>query len=284
MMASAIETTKKVVFMGEDKARLAADPWESGQVLRTGIKVLQGLRTLAEAQGTISLAEFRDRMAMPTASAHRVLVTLVEAGFARAPLDGSAGYEATLEASRLGGLVRTSGTHLTSAIRTHFAPALRRFQEPLTVAVHDRDHIVFVDKLASPSDPSFYCDVGKRLRLHQGAAARCVRAHVSDDEFEAYLSSPVNRDVVVSPAAAEAIRKEREAIVQAGFVLSVEEVDVGISAVAVPVLNDLREVIATVAIANVSARWGKQEIIDRASVLRTAATASGDALRYLPGA
>jgi DNA-binding IclR family transcriptional regulator len=250
-------------------------------VTSSAVKVLEGLRILCEAQGSVSLGDFRTRLGVSEATAYRVFQTLVSTGFAQPSPSGS-GYEPTLEIVRLGDLV-TKGDHLADAIRSGFRPVNQKFQEPVTVGVPDGDFILFVKKLSGPRDPNFTCDVGVRLPMHIGAAARCILAHAPEEFFEAYLerrlaaSDQTGGDILRAQ-----MREDRDFIRENGYSISLDEVDVGISAIGVPILNRDGSVLGAVAIANVTARWDSEAMTTRAAEMRAAAAATSTLVADLP--
>lgn len=250
-------------------------------VVSSALKVLEGLRILCETEGPISLSDFRTVLGVSEPTAYRVLQTLVGAGYARPASDGGRGYEPTLEVVRLGGIV-TRRDHVLDVARAVFGPISRRFEEPITVGVPDGGHILFVEKLAGPRDPNFFCDVGERLPLHVGAAARCILAHVPDAVFEHYLEHrPGSRTPSTHTSVAE-LREDRELIRERGYTVSIDEVDIGISAIAVPVLNGKGDILAAAAIANVTARWGDDDVTLRAKEMRDAAASVMARVVHLP--
>lgn len=242
-------------------------------VVSSALNVLEGLRILCDAEGPVGLAEMRAALGVSEPTAFRILQTLIHSGFARTATGGGPGYEPTLEVVRLGGVV-TRRDHLLDATRAMFGPISRRFEEPITVGVPDGDHILFVEKLAGPRDPNFFCDIGERLPLHVGAAARCMLAYASDEVFEHYLEHGLGKRTPSTKTSREKLREDRAAIRADGFTVSVDEVDVGISAIGVPILNGRGEILAAAAIANVTARWSPDDIAMRAKEMCDAAASA----------
>lgn len=238
-------------------------------VVASALKVLEALRYLCESDGPVSLVDLRRHLGVSEPTAYRVLQTLIHTGHVRHAWNDR-GYEPTLEVARLGGLV-TSRDHVIASMRAQFGPLNRRFEEPVMVGVPDGDHILFVEKLAGPRDPNFYCDIGKRLPLHVGAAARSILAQTSEDYFERYLAHGLGKRTPATRNSAERLRQDRDFIRTHGYAWSVDEVDEGISAVGVPITNGLGQVLAAAAIANVSVRWQEHDVELRAKEMKAAA-------------
>jgi DNA-binding IclR family transcriptional regulator len=132
--------------------------------------------------------------------------------------------------------------------------------------------IVFVDRLYGGSRFTFYCDVGKKLPLHVGAAAKAVLSYLPEEQFEAYLSSfsPVktSRFTIVSR---QELRKERDRIRTIGYSVSNQEVDEGVSAVGACILDSNGFPAAGVAVTSLSVRMTKSKIMKLGTMLSRAA-------------
>jgi DNA-binding IclR family transcriptional regulator len=244
-------------------------------VTSSAVKVLEALQHLCESENGLSLAELRALLDVSEATAYRAAQTLVATGFATVAASGK-GYQPTLEVVRLGAMVSRQD-HLATVLRTTFMPVNRQFQEPITIAIPDQDHILFIAKLAGLRDPDFSCDVGVRLPLHQGAAARAILAHLPEELAEHYLDQYAGsaRERAHLAADGSTIRK-------LGFSFSRDEVDIGISAIGVPILNSSATVLAAAAIANVTARWTPEDVTERAEAMRAAAEEAHSLLLHLP--
>jgi len=244
-------------------------------VVSSALKVLDGLRILCDSDGPVSLGELRDKLGVSEPTAFRVAQTLIHAGYARPAVGVRHGYEPALEIARLAGRAMRREQVLDAA-RAVLGPIARRFEEPITVGVQDGDYVLFVEKLCGPRDPTFFCAIGERLPLHVGAVARCILAHVDDTRYEHYLAHSLKRLTAQSDhdhrVTCDRLRNDRQLIRHKGYTLSVEEVDVGISAVGVPILNGNGEILAGAAIANLTARWTAEDLRLRARMMVDAAT------------
>ncbi|MGH3319173.1 MAG: IclR family transcriptional regulator [Streptosporangiaceae bacterium] len=239
------------------------------RLLSSARNVLRALEILCASAEPLSLAAVATRLDVSEATAYRIIQTLVQHDFVR-PAGERAGYQATLRVVELAGDV-IDHTEIKDIIRPTFQHVAETFDESVTVAAPDGDHIVFVDRLPALTNVHFYCDVGRRLPLHVGAAARCVLAHLNDEFFDRYLTRPLTRSTPSTKHTPEELRADRKKILTDGYAVSVDEVDVGISAVGVPVVNREGHVLAAVTIANLTVRWSEPEIIERADALLDAA-------------
>jgi DNA-binding IclR family transcriptional regulator len=238
-------------------------------VVGSATKVLAALRLLCEADDPLTLSALTDKLQTSESTAYRVLQTLVQCRFAQ-PVGKAGGYAPSMEIVRLGGLI-ASRDPLSAACEEVLTPISHRFDEPITVCVLDRDRVLFVSKLSGPRAPRFYCDVGRTLPLHKGAAARCLLAHLDERLFEAYIDGLSLRGPDAGAGSSADLRCDRAEIRRLGYAISAGDVDVGISAVGVPIKGADNRVVCAAAIANVTARWNDEEIALRAKVMLSAA-------------
>lgn len=238
-------------------------------VVGSAVKVLRALRVLCAADEPVLAARLATELGTSPATAFRVAETLVHAGFARREAFGP-GYVPTMDVVELSGLI-LGRTEITGLARPALTRLARRFGETVTLAVPDGDHVVFVDRIEGARTVRFYCDIGRRLPLHAGAAARCVMAHLPQHRFDAFLTAERERLTPSTRTSADELIADRAAIRAAGYAESLDEVDIGVSAVGVPILNADGKVLAAVAIASLSVRWGSEDRAARATAMRAVA-------------
>src|SRR5699024_9476634 len=144
--------------------------------------------------------------------------------------------------------------------------------ETVMMAIRDRSHVIFIDRMEGTKNLRFYCDLGRRLPLHAGAAGRCILANLEDEEFNAYIAreslEKLTPQTLVDP---ERLTQDRRFIQDRGYAVSVNQVDRGVSAVGVPIINLRGEALAVITIANRTSQWTARDIETRARLLREAA-------------
>lgn len=242
-------------------------------LLSSARNVLRALEIFCGAPEPLPLAAVATRLGVSQPTAYRIVQTLIKHDFVR-PVGDRAGYQVTLRVVELAGEV-IDRIEVKEIIRPTFQRVAEAFDESVTVAAPDGDHIVFVDRLPALTNIHFYCNVGRRLPLHAGAAARCVLAHQEDELFERYLERRLGRLTPATETDPDELRADRDRILASGHAVSVDGVDLGISAVGVPILNGKNQVLAAVAIANLTVRWTESDIVERAKAMTDAARRVG---------
>jgi DNA-binding IclR family transcriptional regulator len=249
-------------------------------VITSGLNALLALRLIVSESEPVGLAALADRLAVSRPTAYRIARTLAQAGFISSA-GPRGGYRATMAVVELAGqlLDRTAVREFAVPV---LGPVAERFGESLTIAVPEADHIVFVEQIAVDRNVDFYCGTGKRLPLHVGAAARCILAYYPEELFAEYISRELKAYTPSTKVKPAVLRADRDEIRERGYAVSVEDVEIGISGVGVPLLNRAGEILGAATIANITARWNAPAISDRAAAMSEAARAIRESAASLP--
>lgn len=239
-------------------------------VLRSAFMVLKALGTIGRAEEPVLASELAELLDVSTPTAFRAAETLVVAGYAkRGPSDK--GYLPSLEIVELAGDV-VDNLGIRDPAREILAEAARAHGETVMMAIRDRGHVIFIDRMEGTKSLRFYCDLGRRLPLHAGAAGRCILANLDDEVHSAYIArEDLERMTPRTLVEPDQLLQDRRAIQDRGYAVSVDQVDWGVSAVGVPIINLRGEALAVITIANRTSQWRSRDIENRARLLREAA-------------
>jgi len=233
----------------------------SSGVNKSAYDVLSVLKTFASLPDEASLSDITTSVGLSKVKVCRALKTLVLAGFAEQN-EETRKYRLHYALLDLSSKLLSS-RNMNVAGRKILEELSDAVKEDITVAVPDKDagQIVFVDRIRGASRISFFCDVGKRLPLHVGAAAKAILAYLPEAEFEDYLAhfQPVKISpfTIVSP---EELRKQRRSIRKSGFSISNQEVDEGVSAVGACILDIQGMPSAGIAVTSLTVKMDQQKI------------------------
>jgi IclR family pca regulon transcriptional regulator len=157
----------------------------------------------------------------------------------------------------------------------HLRDFVAELREPSTVAVLDREQIIYIAHVPANRALSVVVTVGGRDPAAATALGRTLLAAQSDEWLAAYLKEvelqAYTPRTIVDPAR---LRMELEAIRRQGFALVDEELEEGLRAVAVPVHDGDGRVVAAVNAALHTSRW-PLEAIRTVLVPRLQAAADG---------
>ena len=200
-------------------------------------KALSLLVMLGDAPGATTAADLSRRAELPFSTAYRLLQSLQRAGFVDFDPVGKK-YSLGLRVFQLGLYVANSLGFAGTA-----TPVLSRLtektQEASILAVQDDDRFRTVAKVEGPSTLRVTSDPGYRGYLHCSAVGKALVAFAPEEEREQLI-----RSVELVPVAPRTItdrdefRAELERVRAQGYSLMDEENEVGMRAIAVPVLVD----------------------------------------------
>ncbi|NEB79787.1 IclR family transcriptional regulator [Streptomyces sp. SID14478] len=194
-------------------------------------KALRVLHAVARADGPHRLGDIAERSGVPKATAHRVLATLVEEGYA-AP-DGEGRYGCGVQLHALAAQVLADDAVGIDAV-------LRALQQRLGQAVHlavlSGDHATYTHKVDPGHAYRIATDVGTPLPLHATAAGKALLAHLPPAEVADILSrTGLPARTARTHTDRAALLDELAAIREAGYATDYEEADEAICSLAAPV-------------------------------------------------
>lgn len=238
----------------------------NSNVLSSASRVLEALEIICLAGQPVSLAQLTGKLGGSEVSAYRAAQTLVAAGFVRGADGARGGYEPSWR------LVELSAPMLArNELRSYAQPTLRsladQYDESITLAIPVGPNVLFVDRISVNRSIEFFCDIGRKLPLHIGAASRAILAHYPDDLFEEYISRELGTMTAATTISPELLRLDRQLVRDRGYSISREDVEIGITGVAAPIFNQDGQVLGAAAIANVSARWDEADIAERGAAM-----------------
>jgi IclR family transcriptional regulator, acetate operon repressor len=200
--------------------------------LRSVNRALSALELVADA-GELGVTELGRRLGVHKATASRLAATLAERGLLE--------RDPQTDRYRLGfGLVRLAGAamarlDLVSSARATLDDLAERTHETVTIGVLSHDDVVSVDQVTGTRSIVSVSWVGKRTPLHTTSTGKVFLAFMGDDERERRLAEPLEAATPRSVTSPETMRTQLAEIRRRGYAQTLEELEVGLNAVAAPV-------------------------------------------------
>jgi IclR family KDG regulon transcriptional repressor len=232
----------------------------------------RSLAILAEfgrVDGVLSLEETSERVGLAKTTAHRLLQTLVAAGFVER-IGDTGDYRLTLAVAELG----------AKAARSRSAPAVHdvltrlrdRTQESIGFhTLHGTDAIV-LDRVSSQQALRYDIKEGSVLPGSCTSAGNALLAQLSDDVVEELYRG---RAMVVpsprAPSTLDELKGSLERVRSQGYALDDEYFSSGLRCVAVPVIDRFGQRLYSLGLSGVSARLTVDDLRANAEVLADAA-------------
>jgi DNA-binding IclR family transcriptional regulator len=208
---------------------------------------------------------------LPVPTAHRILVALTGRQYLA--------RDERTRRFRLGPAALALGDRARAMLdlRRAALPVLRRVAREadetalLTVPNDARDRSVCLERVESSQPLRLSVEPGRRLPLHAGASQKALLAFLADHEIERVLGASLERLCHATIVRANALRANLREIQDRGWAFSLEETNVGVWGVAVPLLDEHRLAVAALGLAGPSARRTPEAVGGHLGLLRDGA-------------
>ena len=136
----------------------------------------------------------------------------------------------------------------------------------------DHYNIIYIEKVESPHSMRISTTVGMSLPMYCSAVGKAILAYLPQDEQDAIINVTEFQNLTDNTlASAETLRSELKKIRSQGFALDSEELEYGLTCVAVPILNTQGYPVAAISCSGPSTRMTPEKIAVCQNELRQSA-------------
>ncbi|KKJ07690.1 IclR family transcriptional regulator C-terminal domain-containing protein [Burkholderia gladioli] len=232
----------------DDNANGGARAKEGMGGLAKGLAIIEAFNA-STTRMTVSDAAHLAELSRP--AARRCLLTLVDLGYLAH--DGKF-FTPLPRMLRLGGAYLSTSS-LPQIAQPLLADARDSLQESISLAVLDESYSVFVARAEAVRIVSTGVKLGGRLPAYCSATGRVLLSGMSDEAIRASLDSvPMKRLTSRTLVSPEAVLKAIHRAAEQGYAVSDQELEFGMSALAVPVKNRAGVVEAAISVSVFSGR------------------------------
>lgn len=218
---------------------------DRGTNLQSVARAIRALELIAEA-GELGVTELGRLLDVHKATASRLVTTLAQRGLVeRDPVS---------EKYRLGfGLIRLAGAAMAGLdlVRTAH-PILddlaERTRETVNLGVLSGDAVVYVDQISGTRAIVSVSWVGRRTPLHCTSNGKALLAYLPAAERDRLLKGPLERLTPTTIVDIDALLKQLGEVRLRGYAQTLEELEMGLNAVAAPVRQADGEVVAALSV------------------------------------
>jgi DNA-binding IclR family transcriptional regulator len=154
-------------------------------------------------------------------------------------------------------------------------PVTRRLADELgetvNITVLSGHEALYLDQIAARAALQPHNWVGQRIPLHATSNGKVHLAHVSDDRFAQLTAVPLRRFTERTRTDVAALRAEVDAVRRNGFAVAVDELEIGLTAVAAPIAGPDGEVAGSVSASGPTFRIPADRVPDVAAKVIEAA-------------
>ncbi|MFJ5778050.1 IclR family transcriptional regulator [Streptomyces sp. NPDC093094] len=218
-------------------------------------------------RGEAGVTEIADELGVHKSTAFRLLGVLENRGLVAQAKERGKYYLGA-------GMLRLAGA---AAVRLDISqegvPVCRELADELgetvNIAVLDDDAAVNIMQARGTASVTAQNWLGRRTPLHATSSGKVLLAHMPPTLREGLLARPLPRFTERTVTAAAILRGELDAVIERGYGVTVEELELGLAAVAAPVKAHDGEVIAAVSVSGPVYRMSADRLPELAE--RTAA-------------
>jgi IclR family transcriptional regulator, pca regulon regulatory protein len=212
----------------------------------------------------LGIAEIADDLGMSRSTTHRYVITLVALGYLEQ--GASRKYRLGLRVTDLGMSALNS-----TGLREHAHPYLEELRQRTSyttnLSVLDGADVLYVDRVRSYRRGQNQIDLnlhtGSRLPAYCTAMGKLLLANLPEPEQrELIASTKLAKRGPNTITVKKALREELDEVRMAAFAVDDEELAPGVYAIAAPVRNEARDVVAAVNLAAHSSMISLEELVD----------------------
>ena len=236
-------------------------------------RALQLLEHLADAGGSMRLAELEAATGLPLPTVHRLIRSLVHNGYVRQ--EPSRRYALGSRLIRLG---ESAGRALGSWAVPRLTALVTEIGETANMAVLEGDVVVYVAQAPSAHSMRMFTEVGRRVPAHCTGVGKALLSQLTDEKVVALLRrTGMPAQTPRTHTDPTGLLSELGEIRDQGWALDDAEQEIGVRCVAVPLFG--APTLAALSVSGPSGRITMGRVAQIAPILQIAATELTEDLR-----
>jgi IclR family pca regulon transcriptional regulator len=229
--------------------------------LERGLSVL---RCFTAERPVMGITDVSDQLGMTRSTTHRYMTTLAALGYLERCT--SRKYRLGLRVTDLG-IDAMNSTGLGEQAHPYLEDLRQRTSYTTSLAVLDRSDIVYVERLLGGrrfgGQVELSLQVGSRLPAYCTAMGKLLIADLPRDARRRLLAPiGLEKHGPQTITSKKALERELDHVLEAGFAINDEELDAELIAIAAPVRNGSRDVVAAVSLSAHSSIVSLRELVD----------------------
>lgn len=193
------------------------------------------LELFAGGASELSLKEIAGGTGLNKSTAFGLVNTLADLGYLQQN-DGNQKYTPGAKVLSLANMVKVNNI-IIRTVHPHLERLAQKYRETAHCAVESGDSVTYIDKVESPGSININTQIGTKNYMHCTGVGKCILAHGSAARIERILSGNLKTMTYNTITNAERLKEELEKIRERGYATDDEEIEIGLSCIAVPVFS-----------------------------------------------
>ncbi len=229
-------------------------------------RLLDILCLFKEGEESWSIDDIAQMVNLPKSTAYRLVRVLQERGFLEK--SGTSNYQLGITFMRLSSVAVSSNRD----IRLMALPSMKRIADTVKESVSlmrlMNQQVICVESIEGQYSLRVSIQQGRIQPIHAGASSRVLLAYVPEENWEKYLTLPLERYTYTTITDVEALYENLRTVRREGYAISDGEVDIGAKAIAVPLMKNRNEAIAALSIEAPTTRMTDEVVSDYLDLLK----------------
>lgn len=228
-------------------------------------RALRILKLLADADGSMRLADLETATGLPLPTVHRLVGALVHNGYVGR--DSARRYVLGPGLIRLGEIAARS---VGSYAIPHLTTLVADIGETANMALLEGDEVVYVAQVPSSHSMRMFTEVGRRVPVHCTGVGKALLAQMTDEEVLKLLDrTGMQAQTPRTITEPDAMLSELSEVREQGWAMDSGEQELGVRCIAVPVLG--APTMAAVSVSGPSGRITASRVTEIAPVMQRVA-------------
>ncbi|MBD3107985.1 IclR family transcriptional regulator [Bacillus sp. AGMB 02131] len=222
-------------------------------------RALDIITMLSLKKGGLGVTEIANNIDINKSSVYRILSTLVQYGYVEQDEETGRyklGYKFLEISSKL-----LESIDLRGEARPFLQELESETNEVIHLVVYDQGEVVYIEKLEGNETLRMHSKVGKRAPMHCTSVGKAILAQLPDNVIEGIIERkgmPVHTVHTITDK--EVLMKEIEQVRERGYALDLEENELGITCIAVPIFDHTGNVVSAVSISGPTIRMTEERL------------------------